>query len=94
MASTKVIHDALARYMSTALFYKNAYVIVCNCIIYIKYFCKYILQFDMPFINLSIPRNPPKPQIEKIDDDCVRAPCVQPSLKSRPANIPKLEEGS
>ena len=39
MASTKVIHDALARNLSAALFYKNAYVIVCN---YIQY--KVLLQ--------------------------------------------------
>ena len=34
MASTKVIHHALARDLSTALFYKNAYVIVSICILY------------------------------------------------------------
>ena len=94
MASTKVIHHALARDLSTALFYKNAYVIVSICILY-----KVLLQiyfaiwyaFLSIFLILEIP---PKPKIEKIDDDCVREPCVQPSLKSRSANIPKLEEGS
>ena len=61
MASTKVIHHALARDLSTALFDKNAYVIVCNCTLY-----KVLLQICLAiqyailsiFLFLEIPPNP------------------------------------
>ena len=66
MASTKVIHDARARYLSTALFYKNAYVIVCNCTLY-----KVLLQiyFAIQYAILSIflfLEIPPNPKLKRL----------------------------